>query len=93
MNKPKSPCVQDCPNRTVTCKMMEPEIMEFGLRILDWCSRMWPYALMTPKQLASKKDWRKWKDAKNCVEQSGSDLHRDSNGLRNHDGAGDISLD
>ena len=46
-----------------------------------------------PEQLANKKDWRKWKDAKNCVEQPGSDLHRDGNGLRNHDGAGDISLD
>lgn len=21
MNKPKSPCVQDCPNRTATCKI------------------------------------------------------------------------
>ena len=28
--------------------MIDPEIMAFGLRILDWCSRMWPYALMTP---------------------------------------------
>jgi len=45
--------------------MIDPEIMAFGLRILDWCSRMWPYALMTPEQLANKKDWRKWKDAKN----------------------------
>ena len=32
--------------------MIDPEIMAFGLRILDWCSRMWPYALMTPEQLA-----------------------------------------
>lgn len=73
--------------------VIDPEIMAFGLRILDWCSRMWPYALMTPEQLANKKYWRKWKDAKNCVEQPGSDLHRDGNGLRNHDGASDISLD
>lgn len=74
-------------------KMVDPEIMAFGLRILDWCSRMRPYALMTPEQLANKKYWRKRKDAKNCVEQPGSDLHRDGNGMRDHDGAGHRAVD
>lgn len=40
--------------------MVDPEIMEFGLRIMDWCSRMWPYALMTPEQLGNKKYWKEW---------------------------------
>lgn len=39
--------------------MVDPEIMAFGLRILDWCSRMWPYALMTPEQMANKKVWER----------------------------------
>lgn len=68
--------------------VIDPEIMAFGLRILDWCSRMWPYALMTPEQLANKKYWRKWKDAKNCVEQPGGNAAPDGDRLRDHDGAG-----
>lgn len=40
--------------------MVDPEIMAFGLRIMDWCSRMWPYALMTPEQLGNKKYWKEW---------------------------------
>ena len=73
--------------------MIDPEIMAFGLRILDWCSRMWPYALMTPEQLANKKDWRKWKDAKIFGEQPVIYLIFDGMGLFNHVGGGYISLD
>lgn len=40
--------------------MVDPEIKEFGLRILDWCSRMRPYLLLTPEQLANKKYWKEW---------------------------------
>ena len=67
--------------------MVDPEIKEFGMRILDWCSRMRPYLLLTPEQLGNKKYVRKWKDAKNCVEQPGSNLHCDGNHLQLHDGA------
>ena len=41
-------------------KMVDPEIMAFGLRILDWCNRKWPYALMTPEQMANKKYGKEW---------------------------------
>lgn len=68
--------------------MVDPEIKEFGLRILDWCSRMRPYLLLTPEQLANKKYWRKWKqNAKNRMEQPGSNLHCDGDCLQLHDGA------
>ena len=67
--------------------MVDPEIKEFGMRILDWCSRMRPYLLLTPEQLGNKKYVRKWKDAKNCVEQLGSNLHCDGDCLQLHDGA------
>lgn len=139
MNRPKSPCVQDCPNRTAICKISCPKNLAYekelsvwreererqirgeqdyaahlvmlsdrrrkhdrykrkgvgkiGLRILDWCSRMRTYALMTPEQMANKKYWRKWKDAKNCVEQPSGNAAPDGDRLRDHDGAGHRAVD
>ena len=68
--------------------MVDPEIMEFGMWILDWCSRMRPYAILSSQQLASKKYWREWvENAKNRMEQPGSNLHCDGDCLQLHDGA------
>lgn len=36
MNKPKSPCVQDCPNRTATCKISCPKNQAYEKELFKW---------------------------------------------------------
>ena len=36
MNKPKSPCVQDCPNRTATCKISCPKNQAYEKELSVW---------------------------------------------------------
>lgn len=65
---------------------------EARLKILIWCKRMEKYLEKNENTYAAER-WMLRQNAGNHLEQPGSDLHRDGNGLRNHDGAGDISLD
>lgn len=36
MNRPKSPCVQDCPNRTATCKIRCPKNLAYEKELFIW---------------------------------------------------------
>ena len=36
MNRPKSPCVQDCPNRTATCKISCPKNLAYEKELSVW---------------------------------------------------------
>lgn len=36
MNRPKSPCVQDCPRRTATCKISCPKNLAYEKELSVW---------------------------------------------------------